>query len=87
MPLCTLVWLPIIYRDKEEVHMCDKKSAPPIAFIESHVHDQGGGASWCSACNGEIDIFKIADFGYICPGCGSKLQFGKTTIQHGGSDF
>jgi hypothetical protein len=56
----------------------------PVAYIESYVHDQGGGNSWCSNCQTAI---KLSDIPKHCPNCGRKLIFGKASLNQGGSDF
>lgn len=56
-------------------------------YIESYIHDQGGGFSWCSLCDTQLDLVELSNLKYVCPGCGCNLEFGKISINQGGSDF
>ena len=54
-----------------------------VAFIESHIFDQGG---WSECSNCKTDLTKLFSITH-CPGCGRKLEYGNTTMSVDGSDF
>lgn len=53
-----------------------------VATIESHIMDTGGGFSWCSKCQADIQLTDES-----CPECKSRLVAGGYTVNQGGSDF
>jgi hypothetical protein len=62
---------------------------PEHATIESIIDDQGGGMSYCSACDTKINLDNILET-MICPNpkCAMPLKFAKEPyINRGGQDY
>jgi predicted RNA-binding Zn-ribbon protein involved in translation (DUF1610 family) len=57
------------------------------AELRTIIDDQGGGMSYCSACDTEIKLSELK--GMICPNpkCGKLLIWTDPYINRGGSDF
>jgi len=72
----------------------EKVTVRAYASIISYCTDMGTGMSFCSHCNGEVDIMKMLNEiidgrkEHVCPKCGSILR-GLTIHEYtgGGSDF
>jgi len=57
------------------------------ATLETAIHDQGGGWSYCSSCRTNIDLEKLKAMRCPNPKCNKPLIWGETHLNSGGSDF
>jgi hypothetical protein len=57
------------------------------AKLETAIHDQGGGWSYCNSCRTNIDLEKLKMMHCPNPKCNKPLIWGETHLNSGGSDF